>query len=382
LRIVADSSIARVREAYGDLGDLVLRTGRTMTAEDVRDADAMAIRSTTKVGAVLLDGSRVRFIGATVVGTDHMDLDYLRQQGIACTSAPGCNAVSVAQWFAAAMLNLAGRRGMQLAGKTAGVIGVGNVGSRVARVCEVLGMRVIRNDPPLARETGDPIYRPIEELFDADLITVHTPLTRTGDDATHHLVDAGFLSRLKAGVLFVNAARGPVTDGVALGAALARGHVADAILDVWEDEPGIDFELLQKVAVATPHIAGHSYDGKVRGAEMIRTALCTHFGIDAPWDPWPTMPAPAKPHLSVDAAGRDDDDVLREIVLSAYPIGQDDASLREAGALPADERAKHFDRLRAEYAIRREFAATTITLTGASATLRDKVKGLGFQLDA
>jgi erythronate-4-phosphate dehydrogenase len=378
LRIVADSSIARVREAYGDLGDLVLRPGRSINADDVRDADALVIRSTTRVNAELLDGSRVRFVGATVVGTDHMDLEYLNDRGIAHTSAPGSNAVSVREWFAAAVLLTAGRRGWRLGDKTIGVIGVGNVGGRVARLCDALGMRVLRNDPPRARATGDAIYRPIDELFDADIITLHTPLTRTGDDATRHLADAAFFERLKPGVLFVNAARGGVTDTRALADALDRGHVADALLDVWEGEPGIDADLVPNVAVATAHIAGHSYDGKVRGAEMIRTALCDHFNLDPPWDPWPTMPPPPTPTHAVDATGRGDEDVLRDVVLASYDIKADDANLRKIADAAPDQRAAYFDRLRADYPVRREFVATSVRAQGASPGLIRKLDALGF----
>ena len=382
MRIVADVNVARVREAFADVGELVLRPGRAITPDDVRGADALVTRSITRVGPQLLDNSSVRFVGSTTIGTDHVDKKYLKERDITFTSAPGSTAPPVAEWFAAALLVLARRRGWHMRDKTLGVIGIGNVGRRVARFSEAMGMQVIRNDPPLARSTGDPIYRPIEELTAADIITVHAPLIRDGVDATYHLIDADFLARLKPGVIIVNAARGAIVDGNALRAAIESGHVSDALLDVWEAEPKVDLALLDKVAIGTPHVAGHSFDGKVRGTEMIYRALCTCFDLTPTWDPWPTMPPSNAAELTVNAGNRHDDDVLREVILSAYDVEADDTRLRAVADQPPDQRADYFDHLRATYPMHREFPATTVTLQGGTADLAAKLTTLGFRVQS
>ena len=382
MRIVADANVARVSEAFADVGELVLRPGRSITPDELRGADALLTRSITRVGPQLLDDSSVRFVGSTTIGTDHVDKEYLKKRNITFTSAPGSTAPPVAEWFVAALLVLARRRGWHVQDKTLGVIGIGNVGRRVARFSEAMGMQVIRNDPPLARSTGDPIYRPIEELTAVDIITVHTPLTRNGADATFHLIDADFLARLKPGVIIINAARGAIVDGDALRAALESGHVSDALLDVWEAEPKVDLALLDKVAIGTPHVAGHSLDGKVRGTEMIYRAFCTCFGLTPTWNPWPTLPPAHVAELAVDATNRHDDDVLREVVLSANAVEVDDTRLRAVADQPPEQRAEYFDHLRATYPMQREFPATTVTLQGGTADLAAKLTTLGFRVQS
>jgi len=379
LKIVADENIPFAREACATLGDVTLLAGRDVTRETLRDADLFFCRSVTKINGELLGGSRVRFVGTATIGFDHVDMAYLRQAGIAFASAPGSNANSVAEYIVASMLVLARRGGFALEAKTIGVVGVGNVGSRVVRKAEALGMRVLQNDPPLARSPGAERFLPLDALLDADFLTFHVPLTKGGEDATYHMVDAAFLGRMKPSAYLLNSSRGPVVDERALKAALTEGRVAGAVLDVWEGEPIVDLDLLAMAAIGTPHIAGYSFDGKVAATEMIYRAACETIGVKPTWDPAAIMPPPGHPRLEMACGGRPDEDVLREAVLTVYDIEADDRALRQSPQPPA-ERGAWFDRLRKVYPERREFQNTTIIVHGAGERLKAKLAGVGFRI--
>ena len=213
----------------------------------------------------MLANSKVKFVATATIGFEHVDVDYLKNSNIGFASAPGSNANSVADYIVAALLSVAQKHKITLEGKSIGVVGVGNVGSKVAKKCAALGMIVKLNDPPLSRQTGDAKYRPLNELFDCDFITLHTPLTREGQDKTYHLADDKFFASLKTGCVFINTCRGAVHDTAALKAAIQNKKLGAVILDVWENEPNIDCELLRMVDISTPHIAGYSLDGKIAG---------------------------------------------------------------------------------------------------------------------
>jgi len=379
LRIVADENIPFAREAFSTLGQVTLVPGREMTAETVRDCDVLCCRSVTRVGPDLLEGSRVRFVGTATIGIDHVDVDYLRGRGIAFASAPGSNANSVAEYVVAALLVLARRHAFRLEGKTIGVVGAGNVGSRVARKAQGLGMRVLLNDPPLARQSGDPRFLPLDALFGADVITLHVPLTRSGPDPTWHMADAGFFERMRPDAFFINTSRGAVADTEAVKEALRGERLAGAVLDVWEDEPVIDLELLRLVEIGTPHIAGYSFDGKVCATETIYRAACEALNLEATWEPSALMPPPQHPHLTLECSGRHDEDVVREAVLTIYDIEADDRALRKSPA-DAEARGAYFDHLRKTYHERREFHNTTLVLRDGSPALARKLASLGFKV--
>jgi len=378
VKIVADENIPFVRQAFEPLGDVVTAPGRQMTSEQVADADALLVRSVTKVNAELLDGSTVRFVGTATIGTDHLDTTYLDRRGITWAAAAGCNANSVAEYIVAALLVLARRDGFHLADKTLGVVGVGNVGSRVVRYAQALGMTVLQNDPPLQRQTHDRRFVPIERVFEADLVTLHVPLTRQGPDATWHMIDTEFLSRLRADVYLLNTSRGAVVDGAALRNALQHQRLAGAVLDVWENEPDIDVQLLKLCALGTAHIAGYSFDGKVTGTRMIHDAACRCFGLSTEWDPRPLMPPPATPQLRVEPRGRDPQDVVAPTVAAIYDIEKDDADLRAVTGLPPDQRGSRFDRLRRDYPIRREFGNTQVIVPTDRPDVAPTFRKLGF----
>ncbi|HOR26881.1 MAG TPA: 4-phosphoerythronate dehydrogenase [Candidatus Sumerlaeota bacterium] len=377
LRIVADENMPFAAEHFGRLGEVTLLAGRRITADDVRDADLLMVRSVTRVNRELLAGSRVRFVGTATIGTDHVDLDYLRESGIGFASAPGCNAESVAQYVAAALAFAAGRLGLRLSECSLGIVGVGNCGSRVRRVAEALGLRVVLNDPPLARATGDSSYRPLDELMECDFVTLHVPLTRGGDDPTWRLFDGERIARLKPAAVLINASRGGVIDEGAWAAGLSDGPRHKLILDAWEGEPSINPDMLRRALVGTPHIAGYSYDGKVAGTRMIYEAACRWLGREAA-APALAMPPAAVPAIRLNAAHRAADSILAELVLTAYPILRDDADLRTALHAAGEAIGAAFDERRKRYPLRREFAATTLTLEGADEDLAERVRMLGF----
>jgi erythronate-4-phosphate dehydrogenase len=368
------------REAFASLGEVSAKDGRAITAADVRDADILAIRSTTKVNAALLDGSGVRFVGSAVIGTDHLDIPYLERRGIRWCGAAGCNAESVAEYITAALLRLAARHRFTLAGKTIGVIGVGNVGRLVVAKARALGLRVLQSDPPRQRAEGGTGFVPLDAvLAESDIVTLHVPLTRAGPDATVGMADAGFFARLKRGCIYINAARGPVNVTDALIAAMDAGTVSHAVVDCWEGEPACSQDLLRRADIATPHIAGHSFEGKVMGTVMVYREACRFLGVEQGWSHEPLMPPPPVPHVTVNAAGRSCEDVLHEVVGSVYDIGADDARLRACQGADPKANAGHFDRLRRDYPMRREFRFTRVTLLNTTPAMMNAVTALGFR---
>jgi len=380
VKIVADANIPLLREAFGPLGEVRALPADAITPSAVADADALLVRSVTRVDADLLDESRVRFVATATIGTDHVDTAYLAQRHIGFASAQGSNARSVAEYVLAALCVLARRAGRDLFGLTVGIVGVGNVGGRLAGMLEALGLAVLRNDPPLARRTGDPRYLPLDALAEADVVTFHVPLTRTGRDATHHMVNAGLLERLQARVWLLNTSRGAVADTETLAEALDDGRLGALVCDVWEGEPDIPAHLLERADLATPHVAGYSYDGKVSGTRMVLEALREHFGIERAWDPGPLMPPPAHPRVEV-PAGAGAQEALGRAVRAAYDIERDDARLREVLERPPEVRAACFKALRRDYPVRREFPETTAVLGEADPAIAETLVAAGFPVE-
>ena len=375
MKIIADENIPCVRQAFASLGEVTLLPGRGMRPEQVRDAELLLVRSVTRVDRELLEGSRVRFVGSATIGFDHVDRDYLQAQGIGFSTAPGSNATSAAEYVVSALMVLAQRQDFDPAGKTVGIIGCGNVGSRVRRKLEALGMQCLVNDPPLQAQGGHDDFVDLESVLQADVITVHVPLTRSGPHPTLHLVDAEFLACLKPGAVFINTARGAVVDNAALDSLLGERADISIVLDVWEGEPAINCDLLEKVDLGTPHIAGYSLDGKLRGTEMIYRAACEFLGTPVQWSAATELPP--GPSLEL-AAGGERLDAARAAVLECYDVRADDARLRQMLTLPPEERAARFDRLRKEYPVRREFAELDVRATCMDARLEQLLAGLGF----
>ena len=374
MKILADENIPYVSEAFGTLGEVETMPGRATNAASVKDADILLVRSITKVNAHLLDGSAVRFVATATIGEDHIDKAYLAARGIAFASAPGSNANSVGQYIAAALLELAEHHGLDLGNLKLGIVGVGNVGTCILAKATALGLRCVLNDPPLARDTGDPKYRPIDDVFGCDIVTLHVPLTKDGSDPTHHLVNEDFLRKLKPGAILINTSRGPVADGGAIKRAFAEGRLKACVLDVWENEPNVDVELIELVSIATPHIAGYSFDGKVNGTRMIYEAACRFLEIESAWNPAPLLPPPECPNIISPKT-------VRDAVRAVYDIMGDDTDMRGLAEASVDERPKLFDRLRKEYPRRREFFNTLVTVQPGDPGLKAQLKGLGFRVE-
>lgn len=343
VKIVVDDKIPYILPALRELADdVVAKRGADITADDVRDAHILIVRTRTRCDRRLLEGSSVALIVTATIGYDHLDTDYLRQAGIAWTNCPGCNATSVAQYVGNSLLLLQRERGLNLREATVGIVGVGHVGTAVMEHLSGLGVKsILLNDPP-RQEAHDAApagleWSSLQRLAaEADVITFHTPLTSTLPHPTHHLADATFFRWLRRSPIVINAARGGVVDESALLEAMDSGIVSEAIIDTWEGEPQVSRPLLAKAFIATPHIAGYSADGKANATRMTLAAVCRFMGRTMTFDIEPPA-LPADLILSHDSAER---------ALQLYNPLADTARLR------ANPDA--FERLRADYPLRRE----------------------------
>lgn len=379
--IVVNRHTPMVMEVFSRIGNVIGLDTQEVTREAVREADILIVRSETKVGRDLLEGSRVRFVGTVTIGTDHVDEAYLASRGIAFASAPGSNANSVAEYVAAALLNRSTRAGKPLPGTTIGIVGVGNVGSKVVSLARALGMHVLLNDPPLARKTGDSFYRSLDELMEADILTLHVPLTMSGQDRTYHLFDNERIARLKKGAVLVNTSRGPVVESRALHDALSSEHLSAAILDVWEGEPRIDVELLARVLLGTPHIAGYSLDGKLNALRMVYENACGYLGIPADWNAGIAESFGQAARIAIPGNIMDDMEIIRFAVRQAYDIECDDHLLRQITRLPEKERPRYFAELRSGYRVRREFFNRVVELSPVQLGAQGVLSALGFHTE-
>jgi erythronate-4-phosphate dehydrogenase len=379
MKIVADKSTAFVVDGFSSLGELVLLDGREITPEAINDADILIVGTATKVNEKLLAKSRVRFVGTATTGFDHIDIEYLKNKDIGFASAPGSNANSVAEYVITALLEIGHNRNINLEDKSIGIVGVGRIGSRVAKKCAALGMKILLNDPPLQRATGDKKFLPLQQLFDCDFITLHTPLTFEEIDKTYHLADENFFNSLKEDCIFVNSARGAVADTAALKKAIHTGKVRAAAIDVWENEPDIDIELLEMACLGTPHIAGYSLDGKVAGMVMVQRAVCNFFGLPMEKNVEDFLPESDVAKIEIENSNAGEQEILRQIVKRIYAITKDDADFRRVLMLPQNKRSFIFDRLRKTYHIRREFHNTTVSVKKDRGGLIKTLNGIGFK---
>lgn len=321
--IVCDDKIPFLRGVFEPFAEVKYLTGSRITRDDIFDADALIVRTRTRCDRTLLEGTKVRVVASATIGIDHIDTLWCEQNGIIWANAPGCNARSVCQWVGSTLSALSHRLDMDLRGKTLGIVGVGHVGSEVARLAPTLGMDTLLCDPPRAESEGPEGFVSLEDITrGSDIITIHTPLTAQ----TFHLFDSERLKSLSSAQILINSARGEIVDGGALKSALRENRLRAAALDVWENEPGIDRELLERVTIATPHIAGYSADGKANGTTAAVRAVANALGIEA-LSGWKveSVPESADPY---------------------YDVLKDDTALR---AHPED-----FERLRSDYPIRRE----------------------------
>jgi erythronate-4-phosphate dehydrogenase len=285
MKVIVDNKIPYIKEAINRIADeVVFLPGADFTKEAVKDADALIVRTRTRCNRELLEGTQVKFIATATIGYDHIDTEYCREAGITWTNCPGCNAGSVEQYVRSVLGLLQRKKGLDLKNATIGVVGVGHVGSRVARTAKLLGMRVLLNDPPRA-DKGETGFVDLATIArECDVITFHTPLIQEGVYSTYHLVDKDFLFSLKRAPYLINSSRGEVVDTASLLASLAAGKVKDVVIDTWENEPRISRDLLEAAFLATPHIAGYSADGKANATRMSLEALCRFFGMEVEFE--------------------------------------------------------------------------------------------------
>jgi len=379
MKIVADENIPFVREAFSPFGEVTCCAGRAMSPELVADAEVLLVRSVTRVGPELLAGSTVRFVGTATIGTDHVDQAYMRERGIAFADAAGSNANSVAEYVVDALLVVADRNDLDLQGMTIGIVGLGNVGSKVEKKVAALGLNVLPNDPPLQRQTGESRFVDLDTVCgEADIITCHVPLTREGPDATWHLFDGDRLGRLRAGTVLVNTARGAVVDNVALKGILERGKGGPVVLDVWQGEPQIDVQLMGRVAIATPHIAGYSLDGKANGTVALHDALCRFLNRHETFDVDSLLGDPPVRQITLRGRGSDQE-LLRQAMTAIYDIEADDRRMRRIERQPVERRGEFFDGLRKNYPVRREAHNTSVTVASGRRALARKLETIGFR---
>ena len=379
MRIVADENIPLLDEFFAGFGEIHRLPGRHIDAAAVANADLLLVRSVTQVNRALLEGSTVKFVGTCTIGTDHLDLDYFQEAGITWASAPGCNARGVVDYVLGSLLALAEQQGVDLATRTYGIVGAGQVGSRLLKVLRGLGWRVLVCDPPRqAVEGGD--YVSLQQVLDeCDVISLHTPLERLGEHPTYHLFDHARLASLKPGSWLINASRGAVVDNQALRQLLPKRTDLQVVLDVWESEPQADPELAALCRIATPHIAGYSLDGKLRGTAQIYQALCQHLDVVPGVELAQLMPASWLSDLTVDG-NADPAWVLATVCRAVYDPRRDDANFRRSLQGDAATRRAAFDGLRKHYPMRREIDGLKVCVKGDAPVLVSLVQALGAPL--
>ncbi|TXZ06518.1 4-phosphoerythronate dehydrogenase [Vibrio mimicus] len=374
MKILIDENMPYAQALFSQLGEVILKPGRTLTADDLIDVDALMIRSVTKVNeALLAKANRLKFVGTATAGMDHVDQALLTERGIFFTAAPGCNKVGVAEYVFSVLMVLAQQQGFSVFDKTVGIIGAGQVGSYLAQCLSGIGIKVLINDPPKQMQGDERTFTELETLLkESDVITLHTPITREGDWPTHHLIDAAILEQLRSDQILINAARGPVVDNAALKARLQKGDGFTAVLDVFEFEPQVDMELLPLLAFATPHIAGYGLEGKARGTTMIFNSYCEFLGNAHCANPASLLPKALVPMVYLDRAW--DEETLHTLTQIIYDVRKDDAQFRREIHQPGA-----FDLMRKHYWDRREYSAVTLA-GGVDCNLAPLAK-LGFQVE-
>lgn len=376
MKLIVDENLAFAEEAFSQFGDVLLLPGREISEEHLVDCEALIVRSVTRVNKELLECSPVKFVGTATIGTDHIDLNYLKKKNISFSDAAGCNANAVKEYVFAALFNIIKKNNLKLNDISLGIFGVGNIGSKAADTAAALGMSVKLNDPPLKRKTGDKKYLDFDELLNSDIITLHVPLNTEGVDKTLHLFDHEKLSMMKDGAIIINTSRGEVIDNAALNEIAPQKNFT-LVFDVWENEPLINKALLAKTFLGTPHVAGYSFEGKVNGTIMIYEALCNFLNEEMKWSP-PYIQA-ENDHVEINHY-LSTEDLLLKAVSHAYNIVRDDKDFKMIISKNENEAAAYFDLLRKNYPLRREFKNYTVKLPGKDEHNQKLLQELGFKV--
>jgi erythronate-4-phosphate dehydrogenase len=376
IEIVADDKIPFLKGVFEPYANVEYYAGKDISKDKILDADALIVRTRTKCNSELLEGTNVKLITTATIGYDHIDKEYCAKNNIRWMNAPGCNSTSVMQYIFSALLRIAQRENIDLNEKTIGIIGVGNVGRKIQNICETLGMNVLLNDPPRERIEGSKEFYSLDQITtESDIITFHVPLYRDGIDKTYHMADENFFEKLKKKTIIINSSRGEVVKTSAIKEAIKSGKISNSVLDVWENEPDIDLELLDLVDFATPHIAGYSADGKANGTSVCVNAIKKFFnlGINSNWYPENIPLAKNGNKIEIDCKNMDEQDIISKVVSDTYSIVHDDDALRKS--------PKTFEKQRGDYPIRREFNNYNIHLGNCNDDVVDKLVNLGFKIN-
>jgi erythronate-4-phosphate dehydrogenase len=372
LKIVADNKIPFLKGALEKVAQVVYLSGNAISRDHLIEADALIVRTRTKCDKVLLEGTSVKLIASATIGFDHIDINYCEAKGIKWTNAPGCNSGSVKQYIASAISEIIRTEKKSFEDLTLGVIGVGNVGLKVAGLGKVLGIRTLLNDPPRERKEGKGAFTDIETIVSqSDIITMHVPLSFDGIDKTFHLADGNFFYGMKRGAWFINTSRGEVAETQALINVLESGQLSGVVIDVWENEPDIDPKLLKLANIATPHISGYSADGKANGTAMSVQAISRFFGLGMDkWRP-DNIPHALKNNLDINCKSKSKEELFCELSTFAYNIKSDSDELKKS--------PETFELQRETYPIRREPENLTVQIKGEE-SCTELIRNLGYQV--
>ena len=352
MKIIADKNIPYLKGVVENFGDVTYLSGADFSHDTIKDADTLIVRTVTRFDESILKGTNVKLICSATIGYDHIDTGYCDKHGIAWTNAPGCNSGSVQQYIISSLITIAKKQGFDLKDKTIGVVGIGNVGEKVAKACEILGMKVLLNDPPRQRLDGDIGFVGLKTIMDeADIITFHTPLIKEGEDRTHHLANSDFFHSLKKKPIIINSARGGIIDTSAIKDAISRELISGAIIDCWENEPQIDLEYMDLVDIATPHIAGYSTNGKANATRMSLESIADFYGLNKEPILQVKEPSPINPLIDLNNYFHSDNRVYDAILNTYNPLGD---------FVPLKKSPSSFKQLRNEYPFRWEYFAYTV----------------------
>ena len=360
------------------MGDVSLVDGKDITPPSIRDADCLVVRSVTRVDRALLGGSRIKCVASTSSGTDHVDLDYLNTRNIPLFDAKGCNANSVAEYVLSCLFVLSEQFGVELEGKTVGIIGCGHVGARLRCLLLILGIETRVYDPFIADERGCFVFRDLDSVLSSDIITLHVPLTWTGEYPTAQMVDRQFLSRLKNDVVFINTARGAVVNERDLLDFARQNRMSRLVLDVWDNEPVINDELFALTSLATPHIAGYSTRARMNATRLVYEQVCAWAGAPAMAADDTILPGE---NMELDLSEVDNPiEAVRLAALACYDVRTDCAAFREMETIAGNSRSEFFTSARTDYPFRREFSDLRVILSGNDAAVHEKLSGMGFDI--
>ena len=378
MKIVADKAIPYAGRLFSTLGEVEPADTAGINAGTLRDADCLVVRSVTRVDRGLLDGTSVRCVASASSGIDHVDRDYLASRNIPLFSAKGCNARSVAEYVLSCLFVLAEQYGLELESKTAGIIGCGRVGGQLRRLLRPLGIETRVYDPFIRDGDGRFSFRDLERVLCSDIISLHVPLTMSGEYPTARMVNREFMDKLKADVIFINTARGAAVQEQDLVDFTGRNPECRLVLDVWDNEPDINIELLGRAALTTPHVAGYSARAKLNATRMAYEQVCAWAGAPAAATDDIIMPGE---NMEFDLSGFERPiDAVRLAVLACYDVRTDCAAFREIETVAGDSRSDFFTSARTDYPFRREFSDLRVVLPGNVGDIREKLSGLGFDI--